>query len=80
MNMENYNEEKLIRHWIRYNELEEYSPERKEYYWAERRTRDPFLSGAKVFWLLGLDEKFLEERDALGGVFCPVQMSVKPDN
>ena len=64
MNMENYNEEKLIRHWIRYNELEEYSPERKEYFWAECKINDYIETDPELVWklLLNILSRDINER------------------
>jgi Family of unknown function (DUF6869) len=50
MNMENYNEEKLIRHWILYNEAKEGSPEREEYYWAEEKITDYVEKDPELAW------------------------------
>ena len=55
MTMENYNEEKLIRHWIRYHEFEEYSPERKEYFWAEIKINDYIETDPELAWKLLLN-------------------------
>ena len=55
MTMENYNEEKLIRHWIRYHELEEYSSERKEYFWAEIKINDYIETDPELAWKLLLN-------------------------
>jgi len=55
MNMENYNEEKLILHWIRYNELEEKSPEREKYFWAECKINDYIETDPELVWKLLLN-------------------------